>query len=163
MKPFTAPMPETAPAPDAAATGPWHPGLGTPPARPARKRSWLLPSDPSSVREARRLTRAQLADWALDEQIDDTVLLVSELVTNALRHAWGPVRLTFCLPSPHGGLRCEIEDANPVGPLRRHVEEHDEEGRGLHMLNRLARRWGSERTNAGKVVWFELHARLGPV
>ncbi|MDQ0945666.1 ATP-binding protein [Streptomyces sp. V1I1] len=124
MKPFTAPMRETA------AIAPWHAGLGATPAQPARRRSWLLPSDPSSVREARRLTRAQLADWALDDQIDDTVLLVSELVTNALRHAWGPIRLTFCLPSPHGGLRCEIEDANPAGPLRRHVEEHDEEGRG---------------------------------
>jgi anti-sigma regulatory factor (Ser/Thr protein kinase) len=157
MKPFTAPMRETA------AIAPWHAGLGATPAQPARRRSWLLPSDPSSVREARRLTRAQLADWALDDQIDDTVLLVSELVTNALRHAWGPIRLTFCLPSPHGGLRCEIEDANPAGPLRRHVEEHDEEGRGLHMLNRLSHRWGSRRTHAGKVVWFELHACAGPV
>ncbi|WP_327321962.1 ATP-binding protein [Streptomyces sp. NBC_01210] len=155
MKPFTAPMPEFAAGPTRQA------GLGVPPDESPRRRSWLLPPEPSSVREARRIVRTQLAQWALHEQIDDTELLVSELVTNALCHAWGPVRLTFCRPSRHPGIRCEIEDANPSGPTRRQAREHEEEGRGLYMLTLLSRSWGSDRTSAGKVVWFELHARVG--
>ncbi|MFF4233608.1 ATP-binding protein [Streptomyces sp. NPDC001820] len=156
MKPFTASMPDTT------AGLPLQAGLGAAPHEAPHKRSWLLPPDPSSVPEARRLARQQLTDWALDEQIEDTELLVSEVVTNALRHAWGPIRLTFCLSSRHGGLRCEIEDANPAEPLGRHADEHDEEGRGLHMLNLLTRCWGSDHTHAGKVVWFELRACAGP-
>ena len=156
MKPFTAPMPPPAAVQAQSA------GLGAAQDEPARTSSWLLPPEPSSVREARRLARTQLTHWALHEQIDDTELLVSELVTNALRHAWGPIRLTFSLTSQDGGLRCEIEDANPAGPLRRQAREHDEAGRGMHLLSLLSRCWGSHRTRAGKVVWFELHVCAGP-
>ncbi|HUR03370.1 MAG TPA: ATP-binding protein [Nonomuraea sp.] len=114
---------------------------------------WLSPSM-STVPRVRRLTRARLAAWGLDEQVEIAELLVSELVTNALRHAPGPYRLT--LFATDGMLRGEIEDAG-TAPL--HVNQArpgDEQGRGLHMINLLACCWGSETTSGGKTVWFEL-------
>ncbi|MEU4893098.1 ATP-binding protein [Streptomyces sp. NPDC044780] len=120
--------------------------------------SWLLPSEPASVPRARRLMLAQLAVWALHEFADDAELLVSELVTNALRHADGPIRLTFSLCSAGHAFRCEVEDGDPAQPRVCRTGGEDEHGRGLHLLDLLSRCWGSSRTAAGKVVWFELHA-----
>lgn len=166
MNPFIDRMPHIAPVPKQPA-GHDAPSdespCDAPPDENPCEKSWFLPPEPSAVSQAGRIVRAQLAQWALHEQIDDTELLVTELVTNALHHAGGPVRLTFRRPSRHGGIRCEIEDANPVGPLRRQSREHDEEGRGLHLLTLLSRCWGSHRTSEGKVVWFELHTRVGSV
>ncbi|MET8681738.1 ATP-binding protein [Streptomyces sp. NPDC004647] len=136
-----------------------------PPAREhdaAVRACWLLSPDASSVPQARRLTRAQLADWALHKHIDDTELLVSELVTNALRHAWGPIRLTLARFPRHGVLRCEVEDTEPDPPSVCRAGEEDERGRGMQLLDVLSRRWGSDRTPVGKIVWFELHAPTGP-
>ncbi|AQW55347.1 MULTISPECIES: ATP-binding protein [Streptomyces] len=129
-------------------------------ARPPATRggtSWLLPSEPSSVPRARRLAIAQLGVWGLHDFSDDAELLVSELVTNALRHAGGPIRLTLSLCSVDRAFRCEVADEHP-GELRvRRTCGDDEGGRGLHLLDLLSRCWGSTCTAAGKVVWFELH------
>ncbi|MCQ8190771.1 ATP-binding protein [Streptomyces rugosispiralis] len=119
--------------------------------------SWLLPSEPSSVPTARRLALAQLSAWTLHEFADDAELLVSELVTNALRHAGGPIRLTLSLCSGDRAFRCEVADEDPGQPLPRQACGDDEGGRGLHLLDLLSRCWGSTCTAAGKVVWFELH------
>ncbi|MBL1095607.1 ATP-binding protein [Streptomyces coffeae] len=119
--------------------------------------SWLLPSEPASVSQARRLTVAQLSAWALDERIDDAELLVSELVTNAVRHACGPVRLTFSLCATDRAFRCEVADEDCGRPRLCRAGEDDEGGRGIHLLELLSRRWGSASTAVGKVVWFELH------
>ncbi|KUL65286.1 MULTISPECIES: ATP-binding protein [Streptomyces] len=119
--------------------------------------SWLLPSEPSSVPRARRLTIAQLGVWSLHDFSDDAELLVSELVTNALRHAGGPIRLTFSLCSVDRAFRCEVADEDPGQPRVRRTCGDDEGGRGLHLLDLLSRCWGSTCTEAGKVVWFELH------
>jgi anti-sigma regulatory factor (Ser/Thr protein kinase) len=118
--------------------------------------SWPLPSDPSSVPAARHLARTQLADWGLDEQREVAELLVSELVTNALRHASGPIGLTLC--ATDGVLRCEVRDADAARPHVCHPRDSDEGGRGLHMVEALSRRWGTDRTSEGKTVWFELPA-----
>ncbi|MGP3927654.1 DUF5999 family protein [Streptomyces sp. 8N616] len=135
--------------------GPHRPGGMRTPAAPAATRAvWLLPPDPSSVSRARSLARTQLSDWALREHTDDTELLVSELVTNALRHAWGPIR--FSLSQADGALRCEVEDTEPDPPQVCQAEDDDETGRGLQLLDALACRWGCERTPTGKIVWFEL-------
>ncbi|MEU1785494.1 ATP-binding protein [Streptomyces sparsogenes] len=121
--------------------------------------SWVLPSHPSSVSAARRLALSQLAVWALPGPADDVELLVSEVVTNALRHTAGPVRLTLCLCPADDALRCEVEDADPAPPRAREAGEEDEGGRGLYMIDLLARCWGSHPTGEGKTVWFELHVR----
>ncbi|GAA2319125.1 MULTISPECIES: ATP-binding protein [Streptomyces] len=119
--------------------------------------SWLLPSEPSSVPTARRLALAQLSAWTLHDFADDAELLVSELVTNALRHAGGPIRLTLSLCSADRAFRCEVADEDPGQPRVRRACGDDEGGRGLHLLDLLSRCWGSTCTAAGKVVWFELH------
>ncbi|MEU5026091.1 ATP-binding protein [Streptomyces milbemycinicus] len=123
--------------------------------------SWVLPRHPSSVPSARRLVLSQLAVWALAGSADDAELLVSEVVTNALRYTGGSVRLTLCLCPADGALRCEVEDADPTPPQSRQPCEEDEGGRGLYLIDLLARSWGSHRTGTGKTVWFELHVRPG--
>ncbi|MGY0056476.1 ATP-binding protein [Streptomyces sp. LZ34] len=123
--------------------------------------SWVLPPHPSSVPSARRLVLSQLAVWALAGSAEDAELLVSEAVTNALRHTGGAVRLTLCLCPAEDALRCEVEDADPTPPQARQACDDDEGGRGLYMIDLLARCWGSHRTGAGKTVWFELHVRPG--
>ncbi|MER5648459.1 ATP-binding protein [Streptosporangium sp. NPDC002524] len=110
----------------------------------------------ASVPQARHLTRACLADWGLHEHSTVAELLVSELVTNALRHSRGTIR--FALSFQDGLLRCEVEDADPDSLLPRACRARDDEerGRGLHLLELLSCCWGSARTTDGKAVWFEL-------
>jgi hypothetical protein len=116
--------------------------------------SWPLTPDLTSVPRARRLTRARLTAWGLEGFSDVVELLVSELVTNALRHAPGPCRLT--ISALDGLLRCEVEDGSTELPCVRKQREFDEGGRGLHLLDMLACCWGGARTPTGKAMWFEL-------
>jgi anti-sigma regulatory factor (Ser/Thr protein kinase) len=125
-----------------------------------RKISWSLASVSSSVPRARHLVRAQLTDWEADEPSEIAELLVSELVTNTLHHAWGPVRLSLSLQD--GTLRCEVQDASSDLPHMRNPLKDDEGGRGLHLLDLLSQRWGSDLTPTGKVIWFELPAPIRP-
>ena len=80
-------------------------------------------------------------------------LLVSEVVTNAVRYAARPVTLRLLRTDV---LRCEVGDDVPQLPRLRQARATDEGGRGLYLVNRLARRWGATRLQTGKVVWFEL-------
>ncbi|MFG6193183.1 ATP-binding protein [Nonomuraea sp. JJY05] len=121
-----------------------------------RTASWWLSPDLRSVRAARRLTREKLADWGLDDQAEAAELLVSELVGNAVRHAYGQVRLS--LSAEDGLLRCEVEDENPDLPRMRVVDADAESGRGLFLVDLLSCCWGGERTARGKAIWFELSA-----
>jgi serine phosphatase RsbU (regulator of sigma subunit)/anti-sigma regulatory factor (Ser/Thr protein kinase) len=114
---------------------------------------WQLPSEARSVARARELVRGQLAAWELGELTDTTELLVSELVTNALRHGEGEIRLRTLLDRT---LVCEVWDAGLVQPRRRRARETDEGGRGLQLVGLLSAGWGSRRTSLGKSVWFEL-------
>ncbi|MFC5746762.1 ATP-binding SpoIIE family protein phosphatase [Actinomadura rugatobispora] len=116
--------------------------------------SWELPADPAAVRRARGLIRARLGEWGLGDLSPTTELLASELVTNAIRHAGG--RLTLRLVR-EGGLVCEVFDSSDGRPRIRHQEDADpaESGRGLHVVGRLAQRWGVRRTARGKAVWCE--------
>lgn len=119
--------------------------------------SWPLPRELTSAYRARRLVTAQLDDWKLEELTDTAELLVSELVTNALRHTRGPLRLNLCGRGPH--LRCEVEDTDPTGPVRRVVDADAESGRGTELLDLLAESWGSTRTATGKTMWFQIPMR----
>ncbi|MFF2959441.1 SpoIIE family protein phosphatase [Streptomyces sp. NPDC057963] len=114
---------------------------------------WRLPREPRSVGRARELARDQLIAWELDELVDTTELLVSELVTNALRYGEGEIRLRLLRDRT---LVCEVWDAGLVQPRRRRARDTDEGGRGLQLVGLLSVAWGSRRTPRGKTVWFEL-------
>ncbi|MFE7313676.1 SpoIIE family protein phosphatase [Streptomyces sp. NPDC057555] len=114
---------------------------------------WSLAPEPRSVARARELARDQLTDWGLAALVDTTELLVSELVTNALRHGHGEIRLRLLLDRT---LVCEVWDADLAQPRRRRARDTDEGGRGLQLVGLLSERWGSRRTPRGKTVWFEL-------
>ncbi|MQY13537.1 hypothetical protein SRB5_36850 [Streptomyces sp. RB5] len=114
---------------------------------------WKLDAEPKSVARARELARAQLLAWGLDGLVDTSELLVSELVTNALRHGEGEIRLRLLLDRT---LVCEVWDAALRQPRRRRARDTDEGGRGLQLVSLLSSSWGSRRTPQGKTVWFEL-------
>ncbi|MER5960616.1 ATP-binding protein [Streptomyces sp. NPDC001893] len=116
--------------------------------------SWPIARELTSVRQARRLVRAQLGDWELEGLADTAELLVSELVTNALRHTRGPLRLNLQVRGSR--LRCEVEDTDPTGPVRSVVDADAEGGRGTELLDLLTEAWGSTRTATGKTTWCEM-------
>ncbi len=121
---------------------------------------WSFPATPDSVRQARELVRDALADWGLKAMSDVTVLLVSELVTNSLRYASGPigVRMYFRPLPDTGGRALLVEVSDPVEdpPRERAADPEDEGGRGLQLVACASRRWGTRRGTVGKTVWFEL-------
>lgn len=106
-----------------------------------------------SVREARRLVRDSLARWELVELEDSVELLVSEVVTNAVRYAERPVTVRLLRTEV---LRCEVGDDVPQLPRLRQAGPADEGGRGLYLVQRMARQWGATRLSTGKLVWFEV-------
>ncbi|MFD7902818.1 MULTISPECIES: SpoIIE family protein phosphatase [unclassified Kitasatospora] len=117
-----------------------------------------LSGDRAMVAHSRRFTRTTLADWGLDALADWAELLTSELITNALVHAGSPTQLRlFC----NRMLTVEVADQEGEAPRMRPARSEDEGGRGMHLVNELAHRWGSRRTGDGKVVWFELELPPG--
>jgi anti-sigma regulatory factor (Ser/Thr protein kinase) len=125
--------------------------------RPGRYRgtraSWVLLPDPATVPKIRRRVRRRLADWGVGEHSDVVELLVSEVVTNAMRHSWGAI---MTISVDDGALRCEVQDTNPAMPQVCHAHDGDESGRGMYLMEALSNSWGSYRVPAGKVVWFEI-------
>ncbi|MEV6651263.1 ATP-binding protein [Streptomyces sp. NPDC051219] len=124
---------------------------------------WTFPAEPDAVRTARHAVRATLRAWGLDGVCDVTVLLVSELVTNSLRYASGPIGVRLArldpaddAPSVRAALRVEVSDPLPDPPLEREAGAEDEGGRGLHLVAVSAQRWGTRHDLSGKTVWFEL-------
>lgn len=121
---------------------------------------WDFPADPGAVRTARAVVRKQLGDWGLAALGDITVLLVSELVTNSLRHASGPIGVRLVRPAdPSGALLVEVSDPLPDPPQERTAALDDEGGRGIQLVARSSRRWGTRQGRTGKTgktVWFEL-------
>ena len=107
----------------------------------------------SAVRDARSLIRDPLKRWGLEDLIDNSELLVSELVTNAIRYANGEVLLRLILEPD--SLVCEVHDSSPALPRVLQVDKDAENGRGLHVVSQMAARWGARRTANGKVVWCE--------
>ncbi|MFH8488350.1 SpoIIE family protein phosphatase [Streptomyces longisporoflavus] len=115
---------------------------------------WYLEPEDATPSRARRLARSALERWGLQELNDSVELLVSEVVTNAVRYASRPVTLRLLRTDV---LRCEVGDDVPQLPRLRQARATDEGGRGLYLVNRMARRWGATRLSTGKVVWFELN------
>ncbi|WDT53160.1 SpoIIE family protein phosphatase [Streptomyces sp. G7(2002)] len=116
--------------------------------------TWELASDPSVVADARSLTADRLTAWGLDSLLFTFELIVSELVTNAVRYGNGRIRLRLIRQDT---LICEVSDASSSSPRMRHARTTDEGGRGLFLVAQLARRWGTRYTADGKIVWAEEH------
>jgi PAS domain-containing protein len=114
---------------------------------------WRLRVDECEVARARDLTRRQLAAWGLDRLAETTELLVSELVTNAIRAASYEVELRLMRV---GKLLVEVSDDNHNLPQLQRADGDDTEGRGLALVSHMSRRWGTSREAVGKVVWFEI-------
>ena len=117
-----------------------------------------LPPDVPAVRLARRATRDALAAWQLADLEEDAVLLVSELVTNAIRHAVDTGAIGLELTSADTWLRLEVQDGDPHWRLKPSSPDDDESGFGFVLVDSLAGRWGIRRVCAGKAVWVELDA-----
>ncbi|MEU2422059.1 SpoIIE family protein phosphatase [Streptomyces sp. NPDC007851] len=114
--------------------------------------SWDVPVDPAAVGEVRAKAVNQVAAWGYDELAVTTELIVSELVTNAIRYAEPPIRLRLLRDTR---LTCEVADGSSTAPRLRHARSTDEGGRGLFLVAQLAHRWGARYTGEGKVIWAE--------
>ena len=114
--------------------------------------TWDLPSDPAVVAEARKRTGDRLTEWGLEEASFVTELVVSELVTNAIRYGTGPIRLRLIKDRT---LTCEVSDGSSTSPHLRRARLSDEGGRGLLLVAQLTERWGTRYTPAGKTIWAE--------
>ncbi|WUH88991.1 SpoIIE family protein phosphatase [Streptomyces sp. NBC_00433] len=115
--------------------------------------AWTLPNTPEAVSRARGLVSRQLAEWGIEELADSTVLVVSELVTNAVRYATGPIDLRLLRAAV---LTCEVTDNSSTAPQLRRAVDTDENGRGLFITAQLTQRWGVRRAGRGKTIWAEL-------
>ncbi|MER6068237.1 SpoIIE family protein phosphatase [Streptomyces sp. NPDC001817] len=118
-----------------------------------RVADWVLPADPAVVADARKEAGRQLSEWGLQELVFTTELVVSELVTNAIRHAESPVRLR--LIRDREALICEVSDGSATAPHLRHPRATDEGGRGLLLVSQFTQRWGTRFILGGKIIWAE--------
>jgi len=125
-----------------------------------------LRRDPAQVGQARRLVRESLAQWGLDHYIDYTVLIISELVTNALRHGAGTISIR--LSRAGHDLRIEVHDHGAGRPVRRHAGTGDEGGRGLEVIDGLIVMYDGHRgctdddTGPGKTVYVVMSLITSP-
>ena len=94
----------------------------------------------------------KLAEWGLEEEAFTTELILSELVTNAIRYAAGPIRVRLIRDRT---LICEVSDRSSTSPHLRQAATTDEGGRGLFLVAQFAERWGTRYTTSGKVIWTE--------
>ncbi|WP_233580540.1 ATP-binding SpoIIE family protein phosphatase [Streptomyces triticirhizae] len=115
--------------------------------------TWEIPDDPTAVASARDLATSQLAGWGMADAAFTAELVVSELVTNAIRHADGPIQLRLIRER---GLICEVSDSTSTSPHLRRARAFDESGRGLFIVARLTERWGTRHRPGGKTIWAEL-------
>ncbi|WP_086750754.1 SpoIIE family protein phosphatase [Streptomyces europaeiscabiei] len=117
-----------------------------------RVATWDVPADPAFVGHARKLACDQLAAWRLEEASFVTELIVSELVTNAIRYGGSPIQLRLIRETT---LICEVSDSSSTAPHMRRARAFDEGGRGLLLVAQLTQRWGSRHTRTGKTIWAE--------
>ncbi|MGW0998910.1 SpoIIE family protein phosphatase [Streptomyces sp. NPDC002523] len=119
---------------------------------PARVADWEVPLDPAAVAPVRAACTRQLEEWGLDEVGFTTELILSELITNAIRYGAEPVRVRLLYDR---ALICEVSDGSSTSPHLRRAAMTDEGGRGLFLVAQFAQRWGTRYTPRGKVIWAE--------
>jgi PAS domain-containing protein len=111
---------------------------------------WDVEPDPAQVPSARKFAVDQVDAWGLDEAAFVTELVVSELVTNAIRYGEPPIRLRLIRDT---SLICEVSDASNTAPHLRRARAFDEGGRGLLLVAQLTQGWGTRHTTSGKTIW----------
>jgi PAS domain S-box-containing protein len=116
--------------------------------------TWHIPADPALVSPIRKQVVEQLDTWGLQEAAFTAELVVSELVTNAIRYGAHPIRLR--LIHDEATLICEVSDTSHTAPHLRRAKTWDEGGRGLLLVAQLTQRWGSRHTADGKTIWAEI-------
>lgn len=114
--------------------------------------SWDVPSEPAAVAAVRASAERQLTVWGLDELAFTTELVLSELITNSIRHATGPIKVRLLRDR---SLICEVADTSSTSPHLRYAATTDEGGRGLFLVAQLAEHWGTRYTPVGKIIWAE--------
>ncbi|GAA0476995.1 SpoIIE family protein phosphatase [Streptomyces sp. NPDC046215] len=119
---------------------------------PQRIATWDLPTDPALVSTVRAGVTRRLAEWGLEELDFSVELLLSELVTNAIRYGTGPIQVRLLHDR---ALTCEVSDTSSTAPHLRRAATTDEGGRGLFLVAQLSRAWGTRYTATGKVIWAE--------
>ncbi|MFI9777262.1 SpoIIE family protein phosphatase [Streptomyces sp. NPDC051956] len=119
---------------------------------PDRYITWELAAEPEIVGEARTLAARKLTEWGLDELEFTTELMVSELVTNAIRYGTPPIQLRMIRDR---SLICEVSDGSSTSPHIRRALDTDEGGRGLYMISQFAQLWGTRYHTRGKTIWAE--------
>ncbi len=117
-----------------------------------RVATWDLADDPAVVADTRKQVGEKLAGWGLDDAAFVTELVVSELVTNAIRYAESPIQLRLIRDRT---LICEVSDGSSTAPHLRRARTLDEGGRGLLLVSQLTERWGTRQTEHGKTIWAE--------
>ncbi|MDX6313306.1 MAG: hypothetical protein QOF44_2770, partial [Streptomyces sp.] len=117
-----------------------------------RVASWDVPDDPAAVSDLRAAIIRRLADWGLEDLAFTTELIASELITNAIRHAAGPVQARLLRDR---ALVFEVSDGSGTSPRLRRAATTDEGGRGIFLVAQLSARWGTRHTPRGKVIWTE--------
>jgi two-component sensor histidine kinase len=121
-----------------------------------------LPAESHSVRLARHAAHVVLDAWRLAHVEETAVLIVSELVTNAVRHAAGTDVIEVDLHATRTWLRIEIQDTDRRWPRPRIPDGFEESGFGFVLVDALAAKWGVRETAEGKAVWAELDIRHRP-
>ncbi|GAA4897176.1 SpoIIE family protein phosphatase/ATP-binding protein [Streptomyces coeruleoprunus] len=127
---------------------------------PANVAEWDVPRDPAAVGRVRNACARRLAEWGLEEMGFATELILSELITNAIRYGGEPISVRLLHDT---SLICEVADGSSTSPHLRRAKTTDEGGRGLFLVARYAERWGTRYTAAGKVIWTEQPLRDGVV
>jgi anti-sigma regulatory factor (Ser/Thr protein kinase) len=122
--------------------------------------SFALPPAPTSPREARELAARELEGWGDPDTRHAVILLISELVTNAVVHARSTVTVDVAVRDD-GPVHVTVHDESSVRPTPRRHHADLPGGRGMHLLESLAARWGVEDSRTGKSIWFEVD-RLRP-
>ncbi|MER6980000.1 SpoIIE family protein phosphatase [Streptomyces carpinensis] len=118
----------------------------------SRLAQWELTADPAAVASVRTGSGKKLDDWGLDDLAFTTELIVSELVTNAIRYVGGPIQVRLIRDRT---LICEVSDTGHTTPNLRHAASEDEGGRGLFIIAQMTHRWGTRYTPTGKIIWAE--------
>jgi len=119
------------------------------------RESCLLPPTQAAPATARDFVVKTLRRWGVLDRFPDVELLTSELVTNAVRHAHGDVRVAMDL-LPTECVRIEVHDLSERLPVLRPLESAREGGWGLHIVGRIATRWGLEQRTGEKTIWCEI-------
>ncbi|WP_405483569.1 SpoIIE family protein phosphatase [Streptomyces sp. NBC_00009] len=119
---------------------------------PSRVAQWEVPPDPAAVAPVRAECGAQLQAWGLNDIGFTTELILSELITNAIRYGSPPIRVRLL---HYRSLICEVSDGSSTSPHVRRAATTDEGGRGLFLVAQFAQRWGTRYTPGGKVIWAE--------